>query len=151
MKKVFAILVAAVLSFSCGPAGKIGVVDAGEPVFNGLTSIHGKADVLNLAKKDLVIENAVLNFRYKERELASARLMRPVEITAQTLAGIRYDMKLESESLSDLQTLRNRMQTNPAQVFIDVTANVRYGNVRKRIVRKNIRYIEIITNFGTSE
>lgn len=151
MKKVLAILAAAFLSFSCGPAGKIGVVKADDPVFNGLTSIHGRADILNLARKDLVIESAVLNFRYKERKLAVARLMRSIEIPAQTRSNVRYDMKLESESLSDLQTLRNRMQTNPAQVFVDVTAYVRYGSVRRRIEKKNIEYIGIIANFEAAK
>ncbi len=133
---------------SCNVPGRFSIVESEGPVFNGLTSVHGKALVENDAKKDLVVENAVLIFRYKKRELATARLMLPVEISAVGISRVRYDLKLESESLSDLQILQGRMETNPSHVFVDVTAWIRYGKIRRRIEMKDVSYTEIIANFG---
>ncbi len=147
MRKALFIFCAAFLLCACNPAAKFSVIEAGEPAFNGLKSVHGKAVVENAAKKNLVVESADLTFRYKNRKLATARLMLPIEVPAGEVSRVRYDLKLESESLSNLQTLQNRMQTNPSQIFVDVTAWVRYGGMRRKIEMKDVPYIGIISNF----
>ncbi len=149
--QIFLCLLCLFLLGACNPAAKFSVIEAGEPVFNGLKSVHGRAVVESGAGKELVVENAVLDFRYKSRELATARLMLPIEIPAGEVSRVRYDLKLESESLSNLQTLQNRIHTNPSQVSVDVTAWVRYGKMRRKIEIKDVPYTGIIANFGTLE
>ncbi len=148
MKKALLLFCTAFLLFSCNPAEKFTVIEAREPLFFGLTSLHGKAVVKSDAKKDLVVESAILDFSYKNRHLAAARLMLPIEIPARAVSPVRYDLKLEPESLLSVQTLMNRMETNPSQVFVDVTAWVRYGNIRRKIEMEGIPYTQIIYNFA---
>lgn len=151
MKRPAAILFAFFVLFAagCGPAEKITVIEADDPIFNGLTSVHTRAVVLNGAAKDLTVENAVLDFFYRERHLASARLMLPVTVHAGAAERVRIDLKLESESLSNLQTLQRRMETVPERLTVSVRAQVRYGKTRRTVEKKNIPYSAIIANFET--
>lgn len=151
MKNVFQkfILMIPLLWFvSCNLPTKFSIVESEELYFNGLTSVHGKAVVESGAKKNLVVENAVLTFRYKSRELATARLMLPIEVPTGEVSHVRYDLKLESESLSNLQTLQRRMETTPERLMVTVRAQVRYGRICRMVEKRDIPYSEIIRTFG---
>lgn len=145
---VFALAAVALLAVSCGPARKIAVAGVDEPYFNGLSSVHTRAVVANGSAKDFVVESATLRFSYKGRELASARLMLPVEVPARSDGSVRVDLKLESASLSNLQTLQRRAQTNPSQLTVSVRARVRFGRAVRDVEIGDAPYSAIIANFG---
>ena len=147
MRRLLVIFCTACLLASCNPPSKFRIVEADKYIFNGLTSVHGKAVVASSAGKDLVVESAVLDFRYKDRLLATARLMLPIEVPAGQVTPVRYDLRLESESLSNLQTLQNRVQTNATKVSVDITAWVHYGKIRRKIETHGVLSVSIISNF----
>lgn len=150
MKRLAAILLvmsAAAMSAGCGPAGKITILETDDPYFNGLTSIHMRAVVRNAASKNLTVENATLDFFYKERHLAAAELMLPVMVRAKSAESVRIDLKLVSESLSNLRTLQRSMEAAPERLTVSVRAQVRYGNVRRSVEFKNVPFSAIIANF----
>jgi hypothetical protein len=130
----------------CNPAAKISLVDFGPQDFYGIRSVHGKALVESRAEKTLVIENATVVLRYKSREL-STRLMLPIEIPPGERTWVRYDLKLDAVSLSDLQTVLRRMEQHSEQLLVDVRAQVRYGGIRRTIEMKDIPYSEFYTNY----
>lgn len=147
MRKIlFIIPVAAMLLFAagCNPAARIAVVEADEPVFNGIGSVHGKAVVESRAGKDLTVESATLVFRYKTRELATGRLMRPVEVPAGKTSPVRWDIAIEDGSLAELQTLVRRIEINPDKVLVDITARVRYGGIGRRVTMKDVPFSSLV-------
>lgn len=153
MKRRVTILLAALatiaaVAVSCGPARKIAVAEVAEPYFNGLSSVHTRAVVVNSSAKGFAVERAMLTFSYKGRELAAARLMLPIEVAARSVERVRVDLKLESASLSNLQTLQRRAQTNPSQLSVSVSARVSFGRLKRDIELEGIPYSAIIANFG---
>lgn len=150
MKTGFGIVVVsllAVVAVSCSTA-KVEVLEAEDPYFNGLTSVHTRATVCNSSRRDITVENATMFFYYKERELATAGLMLPVTVEAGATERVRIDMKLESGSLANLQALQRRAQTNPDRLTVSVRARIRWGKTRRTVELKDVRYSAIIANFG---
>lgn len=146
--RIFVLLLAAVFAVACNPAAKFAVLEVDQPYFNGLTSVHTRATVENSSPKDLAVESATLFFAYKKRQLATARLMLPQTAPANSVERVRVDLRLESESLSHLQTLQRRAETNPDQLFVSLKARVRYGRVRRTVELHDVPYSVIIANFG---
>lgn len=138
-------------SAGCNPAAKIVVLEAGAPTLNGLTSLHGRATVMNEGARDITVESAVFTVGYRDRELGSARLMLPVRFTAGGVSEkIRYDFALEDFSLSSLMTLQSRVMTNPDLFTVDLRGSVVWGGIRKKIEMREVplvRVIGIISNF----
>jgi hypothetical protein len=147
LRKFLFLFFTSVIIAGCTPATKIAIMEAGVPVVNGISSIHGKALVESRAGKTLVVEYCDLNFRYKTRELATGRLILPIEVPAGGISRVRYDVAIENSSLAKLRTLMSRMEINPEQVFVDVKAKVRYGNIRRTVEMKDVPYSEFILNF----
>lgn len=135
----------------CNPVAKIFVLEAQAPALNGLTSVHGKATVLNEGTRDFTVESATFAVRYRDRELGSARLLLPVRFPAGEVSEIRYDFALEDFSLSSLRTLQSRVMTNPELFTVDVRGWVVWGGIRKKIVLREVplmRVMGIINNFA---
>ncbi len=132
----------------CNPAEKFSIVEAGVPSMNGLRSVHGKGTVESSAGQDLMIESAEISISYKERELVTARLMLPIDIPAGEISRVRYDLALENTSLAKLQTLQSRAFISPGQLFVDVKAWIKYGNIRRKVEVEGVPVSEIIANFG---
>jgi hypothetical protein len=133
---------------SCNPAAKFAVVDVGGPSMMGLRSVHGTATVVSEARRDLTIESAVVTVAYRQTELVSARLMRPITIAAGGETRVRYDMALENTSLARLQTLMSRISIEPSGVSADIEAWVRYGAFRRKIELNDVPESEIFSIFA---
>lgn len=150
MKNIFQILLfslALACVASCNPASGFALLDVDEPYFNGLTSVHTRALVQNDSRKDLTVENATLFFHYRNRELATARLMLPATVHAASTERVRVDLKLESGSLANLQALQRRAETNPDQLIVSVRARVCFGKMKRVVEMRDIPFSAIISNF----
>jgi hypothetical protein len=150
MGKVVKILTLGLVGFlavACNPAGKFAILEVDEPYFDGLTSVHTRAVVGNSSHKDFTVESATLVFNYKTRELATARLMLPVTVHADSTERMRIDLALEETSLARLQTLERRAQSNPDEVTVSVRAHVRFGKTRRVVELRDIPFSAIISNF----
>ncbi len=135
----------------CNPAAKIVVAEAETPVLNGLSSLHGKATVVNGGARDITIESMNIGIDYRDRELGSARLLLPIEIAAGETNRIRYDFALDDFTLSSLRTLQSRIATNPDAFTVDVHGYIKWGGVRKKIDLNRVPlagFLGIISNFA---
>ncbi len=131
----------------CNPAAKFAVVEAGVPVLNGLTSLHGRAVVENGGARALTIENAVVTVRYRGRELGRARLLLPVEIPPGGESEVRYDLAFEGVSLASVQTLASHMMSNPDAVTVDLDGWIRRGRMRKKIELRGVEATRLMGIF----
>lgn len=148
MRKVFHILLLCALA-GCNPAERFSILEAGMPALDGTRSVHGRLVVENSSVRDLMIESAAVTFRYKGKELAAARLMRPVELPAGVTSWVRYDFAIENTSPANLYTLQTRMLTVPGQITVDVKGYVRWGGMRKKVTMEGIPALDIVLASGS--
>jgi hypothetical protein len=135
----------------CNPAAKIHVSGAEAPILNGLSSVHGRATVVNEGARDITVESARLVVWYRDRELGSARLLLPITIPADAETAIRYDFALEGVSLASIQALASRLLTRADSFTVDVEGYVKWGAVRKKISLHGVPLaglLGIISNFA---
>jgi hypothetical protein len=142
---------------ACNPAEKFTVVEAAMPTLNGLSSLHGTATAMNESRKDLTIENAIIAVKYRDRQIATARLLLPIELPADGIGGIgdesgsptpiRYDFALEGLTPATLMTLQTRLLLNPAAFTVDLTAWARWGRIRKKIELKDVEATRLMGYF----
>jgi hypothetical protein len=145
--KILILAALAAVAAGCNPAEKFAIVEAPLPVLHGLTALNGRAVVENSGSRDLMIENARVTLRYRDRELTTARLLLPVAIPAHSAASVRYDLALEGLTLADMQTLSSRALANPAAVTVDVDAWIRWGGIRRKIERRGVEAAQLIETF----
>jgi len=150
MALAIAMLVAAVTLAGCSPAAKFSVSSATEPTIVGdIEAVNGHATVENATGRDLTVESARIVLRYRDREVATARLLLPVEVPARGRAEVRYDLAVEGLSMAEARALGTRLLTNPAALTADVTAHVRWGALRKRIDLEAVPVTRLMTAFSS--
>jgi hypothetical protein len=147
LKGKILILAALAAAAGCNPAGNFAIVEAPMPALHGLTALNGRAVVENTGSRDLVIENARVTLRYRDRELTTARLLLPVAIPAHSATSVRYDLALDGLTLADMQTLSSRALANPAAVTIDIDAWITWGGIRRKIERRAVGAAQLIETF----
>jgi hypothetical protein len=135
----------------CNPAAKVHISGAEVPSLNGLSSVHGRATVVNEGARDITVESARFVVWYRDRELGSARLLLPIAIPADAQTPIRYDFALEGVSLGSMQTLGSRIFTRTDSFTVDVEGYVKWGAMRKKISLHRVpltAFLGIISNFA---
>ncbi|MDR2883299.1 MAG: LEA type 2 family protein [Alistipes sp.] len=131
-------VVALCAATGCSLAGKFEVLEVSTPELRGLSSLQGRAVIENRGGRTLIVDNALLTVRYRDRELGRARLTRPVEIPAGSTTDVSYEMAIEGLSLGSVQTLASRMMSNPEDITIDIDGWVHWGRMRKKIELRDV-------------